>query len=79
MGLNHMAAMLSPEGLKTFVLPHRNSFPNISSRGSGYEIYCLWPIWPLARIRPMNVFLCIMHPWEGRMGNWLVDDSRKDN
>ena len=46
MGLNNTEAMLSPEGLKTFVLPHRNSFPNISTRGSGYEIYCLWSIWP---------------------------------
>ena len=36
MGLNHAATMLSLEGLKTF-------FPN---RGSVYEIYCLWPIWP---------------------------------
>ena len=40
MGLNHTAAMLSPdEGLKTFVFPHQNSFPNISTQGSGYEIY----------------------------------------
>ena len=35
MGLNHTAAMLSPEGSKTFVLPDRNLFPNISTRGSG--------------------------------------------
>ena len=45
-GLNHTAAILSHEGLKTFVFVHQNSFPNISTRGSGYEIYCLWPIWP---------------------------------
>ena len=35
MGLDHAAAMLSPRGLKTFVLPHRSSFPNFSTRGSG--------------------------------------------
>ena len=35
MGLNHTAVMLSPEGLKTFVLPHRKLFPNISTQGSG--------------------------------------------
>ena len=35
MGLNHSAAMLSPERLKTFVFPDRNLFPNISTRGSG--------------------------------------------
>ena len=29
--------MLSPEGLKTFVFAHWNSFPNILTRGSGYE------------------------------------------
>ena len=29
-----MGAMLSPEGLKSFVLPHRDSFPNTSTRGS---------------------------------------------
>ena len=46
MGLNHKASMLSTEGLKTFVFVHRNSFPNILNRGSVYEIYCLWPIWP---------------------------------
>ena len=34
MGLNHTSAMLRPEGLKTFVLSHRNSFPNISTRSS---------------------------------------------
>ena len=44
-GLNHTAAMLIPEGLKAFVLPHRNSFPYTSNRGSGNEIYRLWPIW----------------------------------
>ena len=38
-GLNHTAAMLSPEGLKTFVFAHRNSFPNISTRGSGTKSY----------------------------------------
>ena len=37
---------ISPEGLKTFVFAHGNSFPNISVRGSGYKIYCLRPIWP---------------------------------
>ena len=35
MGLNHTAAMLSREGLKT-------SFPNISTRRSGYEIYIVY-------------------------------------
>ena len=45
-GLKHAAALLTSEGLKTFVFAHRNSFPNISTPGSGYEIYCLWPIWP---------------------------------
>ena len=45
-GLNQTVAMLSLEGLKTFVLPHQNSLPNISTGGSGYESYCLWPIWP---------------------------------
>ena len=40
MGLNHTAAMLSPEGLKTFVLPYQNSFPNILTGGSGYKMYC---------------------------------------
>ena len=29
MGPSHSVAMLSAEGLKTFILPHRNSFPNI--------------------------------------------------
>ena len=38
-GLNHAAAMLSPEGMKTSVFTHRNSFANTSTRGSGYEIY----------------------------------------
>ena len=41
MGLNHTAAILSPEGLKTFVFPQRNSFPNISTRGSG-GVQNLW-------------------------------------
>ena len=39
--LNHTAAILF-----CFVFVHRKSFPNISTRGSGYEMYCLWPIWP---------------------------------
>ena len=45
MGRNHTAAMLSPEGLKTSVLPHRNSFPNIfqleaqGAKSIVYELY----------------------------------------
>lgn len=37
----HTAAMLSPERLKTLVFAHWNSFPNISTLGSGYKNYCL--------------------------------------
>ena len=40
------AGMLSPEGLKLLFLRTEGSFPNISTRGSEDEIYCLWPIWP---------------------------------
>ena len=38
-GLSHTAAMLSPEGLQTFVFAHRNSFPNISTRGTKSIVY----------------------------------------
>ena len=34
----HTAAMLSLAGLKTFVFVQGNSFPNTSTRDSGYEI-----------------------------------------
>ena len=54
---NYTAAMLNPEGLKTVVFAHRNSFPNISTRGSGYEIYCIWPIWPPREQGPLDVVL----------------------
>ena len=32
-----MSGISSPEGPKTFLLPHLNSFPYMSTRGSGYE------------------------------------------
>ena len=31
--------MLSPEGLKTFVFAHRNSFPNIEARDTKSIVY----------------------------------------
>ena len=66
-GLNYMAAMLSPEGLKTFVFAHRNSFPNISTRGSGYEII-VYGQYAAARIRPISkknirIFFCQGLAW----------------
>ena len=64
--LNHTAAVLSPEGLKTFVFAHRNSFPNISTRDSGYENYCLWPIWPPREYGPL-LAACVFSQtvWKG--------------
>ena len=59
--LNHTAAMLDPEGMKTFVFSHQNSFPNISTRGWGYEIYCLWPKWPPRKLDPLDETSFISH------------------
>ena len=38
-GFYHEAAILSPEGSKTFLLHPLNSFPCMSTRGSGHDIY----------------------------------------
>ena len=48
------AGMFSPEGLKPFVFAHRNSIPNISTRGSGYKIYLSMANMATARIRPIK-------------------------
>ena len=45
-GLFHMATILSPEGLKTFVFHPLNSLPNTSTRDAGYKLCCLGPAWP---------------------------------
>ena len=37
-GLNYTAAMFSPEGLKTFVFSHPNSFP-LEARGTKSIVY----------------------------------------
>ena len=39
MDLFHMATILSPKGLKTFVLRPLNSLPNTSTRRLGYELF----------------------------------------
>ena len=45
-------SLLSLEGLKTFVLPYRNSFPKIATRGSGVRNLLSMANMAAARIRP---------------------------